>query len=294
MKALTLLAIVSLLFSVAALADRDKEFKRDRPNRKGNERSERVSDLQVADAMGQGNGCPEGTMRVAFAPDNLSFSILFDKFVAEVAADGNRVRNKDRMACTVIVPMLIPEGMQMSVTRIDYRGFAALSEGSRAMLQSRISFFERDRARWGDGRAKDATQLKYAFQGPTAEDYLISSGAVEEGDSSPVAYTSPCGGAVRLRIDNSLTVVSRRGQDATLTLDSIDGSSNAVYFVNWQKCVDNTPDKGPKPGGPRFPRGFRDGRDGRDGFDSGRDFGRGNGRGNNEGRGPFLPPPFRH
>jgi len=239
---------LSATLAQANFLDRDRPFRKGKIGSKGNERSERVSRIGVGHISFAGNGCPAGTMSVVFAPDNLSFSILFDQFVAEVGATARQ--KKDVMACNAVIPMEIPEGMQMEITRVDYRGFVAIPRGGRAVLHSIFNFTER-----GGGPDRDKINLRYRFDGPLTENYEISSVAVE-GGRSPQTEASPCGGRTNLRIRNNLEVkTGTRGENAQVTLDSIDGAGHAIYYVSWKRCQEeNRP--GRRGAGGRFGRNF--------------------------------------
>lgn len=234
--------LLTLSFVIPAAADRNRDFRKGRPRGWGNERSERVRQVATGQPSYGGNGCPQGSMNVLFSADYLSFTILFDQFVAELTADTKQRR--DVMSCDAIIPLEIPEGMQMEITRVDFRGFLGLPQGTRANLHSVFNFVQRDRNRrfGGDG---DRMNLRYQFEGPVMDNYEISSDVLSDGRSANTGV-SPCGGPVRLRILNQMKLVSAaRGQSATATIDSIDGSSNAIYYVNWKAC---TPSPGPGPG----------------------------------------------
>lgn len=242
---------VLFLFSTDLFArDRDREFKKGRGGPwRGNERSERPGRVPVGRPTWGGNGCPAGTMNVVFAPDNLSFSILFDQFVAQ--ASGNGGERRDVMICDALIPIEIPPNMQMEITRVDYRGFIALPQQGRAQLQALFNF----RGRGGDG---DRLNLRFNFQGPVTDNYVISTDLLN--DSSPNTEISPCGGSTVLRVFNRLQVLTRTpGEQAQATIDSIDGQANAVYYVNWRACTGRNDDNG---------RGGRD--DGRGGRGPGR------------------------
>lgn len=218
-------------FSPAEARDRDQEFRKGRGGSRGNERSERPGRLERGQLRHAGNGCPEGTMRVVFAPDNLSFTVLFDQFVADTAT-GPRGR-RDRMSCEALLPVMIPEGQQMEITRVDFRGFAGVPAGGRATIHSVFNFVEGARGR---GRDRDRINVRYNFSGPLAENYEISTGDMKGNRNSTASETSPCGGEAMLRLKNDVTVTAPRGEQASLTIDSIDGSANAVYFVSWSSC----------------------------------------------------------
>lgn len=233
-SSLFMISVLMLVGILAEAREREGAFRRGRPQRFGNERSERVTNLRVGGTSYNGNGCPQGTMRVSFSPDNLSFSILFDQFVAEVGAGstpGPVPRRRPQMkigniTCNTIIPIEIPQGMQMEITRIDYRGFSALPDKSTASLSSVVNF----RGAGGDG---DRLTLRYQFKGPLMENYEISTDQANNGNSE----LSPCGGSTQLRITNQLSITARSNSEpASITLDSIDGSSNAIYYVNWRAC----------------------------------------------------------
>ncbi len=219
----TLLIFLALISSqsFAANLEREKVFHPGRGRERGNERSERVDRIRTGELTHGGSGCPQGTMRAVFAPDSLSFTLLFDGFIAETVPGVKRT--KDVMQCEALIPIEIPDGMQMEITRVDFRGFAALPHrGAWAQLHSIINF----RGPRGDGSRMN---LRYQFMGPLVEDYEISADNVSE--------ASPCGGNTTLRTMTQLRLVNNaRHEASSITLDSIDGSSNAVYYVNWRKC----------------------------------------------------------
>ncbi|GIL16996.1 MAG: hypothetical protein BroJett040_07470 [Oligoflexia bacterium] len=248
---------IQFALDAAEARDRSVDMGRKRPDRRGNERSVAVTQVQIGNPQYSGNGCPDGTMRVSFAPDYLSFTILFDQFVAELkpgsesqnpgtrpgrggggqgigrGSGNNPIRgpgpgrlNLDVMTCDAMIPMAIPQGTQMEITRVDLRGFASLPEKSRGVLQTVFNF----RGRTGD---RDRMNLRYQFQGPVSENYFLSSDQIVNSNTE----VSPCGGQFYLRIQNRLQIVSTlANQEAILTLDSIDGANNAIYFVNWRAC----------------------------------------------------------
>lgn len=264
MRIATILLGFTLALSATAEAfqrDRDGSFRRGRggPNR-GNERSERPNRVPIGRPAWGGNGCPAGTMQVQFAPDNLSFTILFDQFVAELDGGRGRGSRRDLMTCDAQIPIEIPANMQMEITRVDYRGFVNLPAGAQAQLYALYNF----RGRGGDG---DRVNLRFNFQGPLTETYTLSTDLLNTRGGTEI---SPCGGSTVLRVFNQMQVLSRApGTQAQATIDSIDGQANAIYYVNWKACqAPREPDRGGPPG--------RDG--GRDGG------GRGGGRGPGGGR----------
>ncbi len=228
--------LAALLFSLFAasfafaepIRERNRDFFRGRGGFRGNERSERPGRFFPGRLQHAGNGCPDGTMRAVFAPDGLSFTILFDQFVADTADGGRRAS----MACNALLPITIPEGQRMEITRVDYRGFVNVPARGKASLRSVFNFVERR----GGERDKDKINIRFNFSGPVAENYELSTGDLNDGRGPNETEVSPCGGDTFLRIRNEAQVVAPRGEQAQLTVDSIDGSSNAVYYLNWRAC----------------------------------------------------------
>ncbi len=215
-----------LAFSVHAFAaDKDRPLRPGHRGLRGNEHSVSVTALTVGAPTYGGNACPQGTLRVAFAPDNLSFSLLFDQFVAQIPSAG--AGNHDRMACDAVIPLEIPNGMQMEITRVDFRGFVALPERATAGLNSVFNF----RGRGGD---KDRINLHFDFQGPVMDNYELSSDVMNSQSADVTSEVSPCGGYSTLVIKTQLHLMAK--QQASVTVDSIDGGAHAVYYLNWRTC----------------------------------------------------------
>jgi hypothetical protein len=218
------LAMVMACANASQAGERERGLRRGHSQRRGNENSQPVTQVQIGTPVYGGNGCPQGTMRTVFAPDGLSFSLLFDQFVAEVSDP--MAASRDVMACDALIPMQIPAGMQMRITSVDLRGFAALPARAKGTLLSVYNF----RGRGGDGNRMN---LRYGFEGPMTENYELSSDVLSPGETE----SSPCGGSFNLRIANQLRVKTpKKGEMASITLDSIDGAAEAVYFVAWQAC----------------------------------------------------------
>lgn len=238
-KILAAVLLFSFFATTCALADgqeKERGFRKGRnQGPKGNERSERPGRFQPGKLQHAGNGCPAGTMQAVFAPDGLSFTVLFDQFVADTE-EGKR---RDNMRCDAILPILIPEGQRMEITRVDYRGFVNVPQKGKASLHSVFNFVERkDR-----DREKDRINIRFSFAGPLMENYELSTGDMNGGEGLKDTETSPCGGQAFLRIRNEVQVRAPKGEQAQLTVDSVDAAGNAIYYVNWKSCRDDGRDR---------------------------------------------------
>jgi hypothetical protein len=223
----------------------ERRFKRGAGGSKGNENSVKPPSLpRVAEPVERDrqreadenrtqrgkNGCPDGTFSVVFAPDGMSFSILFDNFVAETRG----LQALDIMRCHLIIPVEVPANTRMTITRIDYRGFVNVQAGGFAVLRAAFSFQgKRQGSGPGDSRAY-SVNFRHDFQGPIApeqQNYILSSDAFSDRQA-----ISACGGVNNLRISNTLRIQGA-GRDAIITLDSADGAGELRYFVSYQNCT---------------------------------------------------------
>jgi hypothetical protein len=166
-----------------------------------------------------GNGCPAGSASATLAPDASSLSLLFDRYILE--AGGSTGRTIDRKSCNVAIPVIVPQGYQVSIFQVDYRGFNGLPAGARSQFNVEY-FFAGSRG----------PQVQRSFQGPQAQDFMIRNTLVAE-----TLVWSPCGAQVILRANTNMNVTnSNRSAVALSTLDSIDISAGIVYGFSWRTC----------------------------------------------------------
>src|SRR6476646_9035296 len=78
--------------------------------------------VEILGAQYGGSGCPEGSASVSVSPDGQELSVLFDKFTAL----GNQ-SSQNRKSCNLSIPIRVPQGFQISLYDVDYRGYVAPS-----------------------------------------------------------------------------------------------------------------------------------------------------------------------
>jgi hypothetical protein len=165
-----------------------------------------------------GTGCPAGTVSVTLSPDAKSLSMLFDQY--QVAVGGTTGKSFDRKSCNIAIPVHVPQGMSVSVLKIDFRGFNQLPVS--ATSQFNVEYFFA-------GTKGPAFQKK--FSGPIAEDYLIN---------NTLAVTaivwSGCGVDVNLRTNSSLRVTTVSNKEAMSSIDSEDVNAGIIYQLQWRQC----------------------------------------------------------
>ncbi|MGZ5279278.1 MAG: DUF4360 domain-containing protein, partial [Pseudobdellovibrionaceae bacterium] len=97
-----------------------------------------AADIVFNGATPNGKGCPVGSYSITWAPDMLSFSILFDNMQTEIP--GIKGRESKTAHCGLMMNLVLPPNLQLSIERIDYRGFYALDPGAFWMINSRYFF----------------------------------------------------------------------------------------------------------------------------------------------------------
>lgn len=166
-----------------------------------------------------GTGCPGGTVGVALAPDQKSFSMLFDQYVVQPE---NRRNAFDRKACTIAVPIHVPQGYSFSILEINYRGFADIPAGGYARLG--VNYF------LSGGRSvyPRPQEIYGAFTGEYVKNDRLGIESV---------IWSPCGKDVILNANSNVYVrTNGRGDQAMATVDSVDGKVEVKYQIQWKSC----------------------------------------------------------
>jgi hypothetical protein len=172
--------------------------------------------LEAGGAEYSGTGCPEGSLSIATSPDQTAVTVLFDRFTLE--AGGNSARKQDRKECRIEIPVQVPQGMRVAVTRVDYRGFISLPAQAHATLSVRNAF-----------KGNSGPGVNERFRGEMEQEFSFST-------PSQMKW-SPCGGLDEISVVTQATLHSNK-ELAVLTLDSQDSSSTRgfIYHLEWKKC----------------------------------------------------------
>jgi Domain of unknown function (DUF4360) len=165
-----------------------------------------------------GTGCPDGTVSATLSPDAKSLSLLFDQY--QVAVGGKTGKSFDRKSCNIAIPVHVPQGLSVSVLKIDFRGFNHLPVS--ATSQFNVEYFFA-------GIRGPVFQQK--FRGFLDEDYLINN----ELTVQAIAW-SGCGEDVNLRTNSSLRVKTVSNKEAMASIDSEDINAGIIYQLQWRQC----------------------------------------------------------
>jgi len=168
-----------------------------------------------------GSGCPQGSVGSFISTDRTTYTLIFDKYVAEMGP-GKSIRDS-RKNCQINVDLLYPNGYQFSIYSQNYRGFVNLDAGVVGEQQATFYF---------SGSSAQASTRTH-FQGPASKDYLIT-------DTIPFSSQvwAPCGQEGALNINTQIRVDNSRAPRAQgqLTTDSIDGKVELKFGLAWRNC----------------------------------------------------------
>ena len=177
-----------------------------------------ADDISLGEPGYGGTGCPAGSVSVTLSPDAKSLSLLFDEY--QVVVGGESGKSFDRKSCNIAIPVHVPQGLSVSILKIDFRGFNYLPRS--ASSQFNVEYFFA-------GSKGPSFQRK--FRGPIDEDYLINN----EITAAAVVW-SGCGADVNLRTNSSLRLSSLYNQEAMASIDSEDINAAIIYQLQWKKC----------------------------------------------------------
>jgi hypothetical protein len=177
-----------------------------------------TGDISLGEPGYGGTGCPDGTVSVTLSPDQKSLSLLFDQY--QMSVGGETGKSFDRKSCNIAIPVHVPQGLSVSILKIDFRGFNHLPYS--ATSQFNVEYFFA-------GTRGPAFQRK--FSGPLDEDYLINN----ELTAKAVVWSS-CGADVNLRTNSSMRVKTVSNKEAMASIDSEDVNAAIVYQLQWRSC----------------------------------------------------------
>ena len=177
-----------------------------------------AGDITLGEPGYGGTGCPDGTVSGTLSPDQKTLSLLFDQY--QVSVGGETGKSFDRKSCNIAIPVHVPQGLSVSILKIDFRGFNHLP--AYGTSQFNVEYFFA-------GTRGPAFQRK--FNGPLDEDYLINNELVAK-----AIVWSGCGADVNLRTNSSMRVKTVGNKEAMASIDSEDVSAAIIYQLQWRSC----------------------------------------------------------
>lgn len=144
----------------------------------------------------RGHGCPEGTSSITYAPDNKTFSIIFDNFMAQLPSASthsdnvdaikngllsgqyNHSKHVDIKVCNIGMILNLPQNTRSATIQIgyDYRGFMSLALGQTAFFRSMLFQTSQINHGGGQGHTRNIIQDNTYNSGNNAldQDLMIS------------------------------------------------------------------------------------------------------------------------
>ena len=204
-----------------------------------------------------GSGCPSSSYSAAISKDALSFTLIFDKFLAFSGAGST---SQDfRKQCKILLDLEYPASSSFSVVGVTYRGYVSVNEGVVGMIQSNLTMNDGLKVEKGRGRKlQDNTVSSGAsFKGPLSEDFLqtdnspsnnlvwtdckkrvprSSYGYQDAHDASsetPVLSRSPVVIDAEIQLLGNATQLALGNQ---IAVDSLDGKLNHTFTLKWRDC----------------------------------------------------------
>ena len=153
-----------------------------------------------------GTGCQQGTVGSSFSNDRLTFTLIFDAFVATNAASTPTAAK--RVNCDILVNLHIPPGSGDICFTADHRGYVQLPADANASADAKYDFHSQGYGRTRVGKDRET------FAGPIAKDYVRR-------DASTVSWSAAANSAETLSIGATLALTG--AVTSQMTADSIDG-----------------------------------------------------------------------
>lgn len=178
-----------------------------------------ADDIRLGEPSYGGSGCPAGSASAVLSPDANELSVLFDQYIVE--AGGNTGKTVDRKSCNLAIPVHVPQGLSVSILKVDYRGYNMLPSGASSQLSAEYFF--------AGGRGPKTIR---DFRGSLDSEYTVSDSLV-----ATALVWSRCGESVNLRVNSAMQVrTNARRQQAMATVDSTDVDAKIIYKLQWKSC----------------------------------------------------------
>lgn len=164
--------------------------------------------LKIQSISYAGTGTPQGTVAQSFSSDRMSFTLIFDQFVAS-SGPGAPASEASKNSAFTLELQGDPGGGHANLA-VTVRGFVQLPDGVTGTVTTRL--------RQGpSGKIVPGSESTETFNGPLAKDYLVR----RDFDLNPSAWSSAVSDGAVVEV-----VIALSGPDllsAQLTVDSLDG-----------------------------------------------------------------------
>jgi hypothetical protein len=156
----------------------------------------------------RGTGCP-GPNSVSVSGEGTdTMTVLFDQFDA-ARPKNNAASGMMRTSCSFVVPVHVPQGLQVSTMTADWRGYA-------------------------EGKTKLHREYFFAGQrGPRADDSPKGDFTLRDNLAHGTVVWGKCGADVPMRINASVRATSN---PSYIAVDTVDLKNKIVFHLKWKNC----------------------------------------------------------
>ena len=161
-----------------------------------------------------GNACPSGSVSARLNGGNEQLVINFKQYVVE--SRGRNQRNIKK-TCNIALPIIVPEGISVSLVSANYTGQVSLPKGSHVRFMNAYSF-----------RGRRGSRFRADIHGPHHQGYTF-----HDPLSSFASIWSACGRDTILRITTS-TRIKTNGADGKSLADPRQGLMTQLRYRSCQ------------------------------------------------------------
>ena len=165
-----------------------------------------------------GSGCKPGTAHVTMGPDNKSFEISYDNYIAQ--AGGESLPTDFRKNCQVNLRIDAPPDYSYVITDVTHLGYASLAEGATGQVRNNYYFQGMSQGTW----------VTHTYTGPRDDDWQAT--------DTNVWVPAACGEYRNLNINTEVRV--RRGADKSalsfMTIATTGGGVRTKVGLAWRRC----------------------------------------------------------
>lgn len=186
--------------------------------------------LEIVGIKYQGEGCPEGSVRVDLDPRGQSFTLLYDQMDARVS----RGQSRNEKRCKVVLSVRKPKLLGYRIEAAEFRGYVNLDRGVEARHEAKIQ------SGYNRGWQKLSTEFGIqAWQGPLSESFITRTSRIIKGSHQDVFDCLPLGKRdSEIIVDTHIQVQQRQGRGfGMLAVDSADGLLRQRYHLRWSNCL---------------------------------------------------------
>jgi len=166
-----------------------------------------------------GSGCSASNVSMALTQNQTLMTLSLDGFAVEAGRSFGR--RLDRKACQISLPVSVPEGYQVSVSAVSYKGYTSVPAGGMARVEIE-TFMGGDKG----------LHTERVFSSPFDNSHLSGLSASQED-----LQWSACGQNFDMKVKTAMLVQSNNRMDSVSTvMNGSDPNAKINFNLQWRKC----------------------------------------------------------